>query len=73
MPDPIWLTPDELHQLTGRKRWSAQARALASAQIPFRLNTQGRPLVERSAVITTTTKTAAPKAPRWERLNANAP
>ena len=42
MTDPIWLTPDELHQLTGRKRWSAQARALASAQIPFRLNAQGR-------------------------------
>ena len=35
------LTPDELHQLTGRKRWSAQARALASAQI---------------AVVTTTAK-----------------
>ena len=35
------LTPDELHQLTGSKRWSAQARALASAQI---------------AVVTTTAK-----------------
>jgi len=68
MTDPIWLTPDELHQLTGRKRWSAQARALASAQIPFRLNTQGRPLVERSAVVTTATKPASPKAPRWDRM-----
>lgn len=46
-----WLSPDEVVALTGRKRWKAQALALARMRIPFRPNGYGRPLVERSAVL----------------------
>lgn len=46
-----WLSPDEVTELTGLKRWSAQCRALARMCVPFRQNAQGRPLVERAAVL----------------------
>lgn len=46
-----WLTPAEIIDLTARKRWSAQCRALAALGLPFRLNAAGRPLVERAAVL----------------------
>jgi len=47
----LWLSPVEVEQLTARKRWSAQCRALAAMSIPFRPNAVGRPLVERTAVM----------------------
>lgn len=46
-----WLHPDEVAELTGRVRWSAQCRILARMGVPFRPNGVGRPLVERSAVL----------------------
>jgi hypothetical protein len=46
-----WLTAAEVEELTGRKRWKAQALALARMRIPFRPNGFGRPLVERAAVL----------------------
>lgn len=46
-----WLTAAEVTELTGRERWSAQSRALAAMGVPFRPNAQGRPLVERAAVL----------------------
>lgn len=46
-----WLSAEEVTELTGRKRWKAQAFALARMGIPFRPNGFGRPLVERSAVL----------------------
>lgn len=46
-----WLTPDEVFELTGKKRWSVQCRVLAQMGIPFRPNGVGRPLVERGAVL----------------------
>lgn len=63
-----WLTADEVETLTNRKRWSAQARKLATMGIPFRPSAEGRPLVERSAIFTETTRTAVQKAPRWDKL-----
>lgn len=47
-----WLTPDEVTELTALTHWSAQCRALARMGIPFRPNAAGRPLVERTAVLT---------------------
>lgn len=47
-----WLTPEEVAELTAKKRWTAQCRALADMGIPFRPNAVGRPLVERAAVCT---------------------
>lgn len=46
-----WLHPDEVYELTGKKRWSVQCRVLAQMGIPFRPNGVGRPLVERAAVL----------------------
>lgn len=46
-----WLTPDEVVELTGKKRWSVQCRVLAQMGVPFRPNGVGRPLVERAAVL----------------------
>lgn len=46
-----WLHPDEVAELTGRVRWSAQCRVLARMGVPFRPNGFGRPLVERAAVL----------------------
>lgn len=46
-----WLHPQEVEELTGLKRWKAQCRALARMGVPFRPNAQGRPLVERAAVL----------------------
>lgn len=61
-----WLTALEVIDLTGRKRWSAQCRALAHMGIPFRPNAVGRPLVERDAVLSHTDKAAAGRRePNW--------
>lgn len=46
-----WLTPVEVMELTDYVQWKAQCRALAQMNIPFRPNRQGRPLVERAAVL----------------------
>ncbi|MDR3444732.1 DUF4224 domain-containing protein [Dyella sp.] len=46
-----WLTPDEVTQLTAKKRWSAQCKALTTMGIPFRPNAVGRPLVERAVAL----------------------
>jgi hypothetical protein len=46
-----WLNAEEVRELTGLKRWSAQARALSRIGVPFTLNAQGRPLVERARVL----------------------
>lgn len=46
-----WLTPDEVTQLTAKKRWSAQCKALTMMGIPFRPNAVGRPLVERATAL----------------------
>lgn len=60
----LWLTPDEVHELTSLKRWSAQCRALARMGVPFRPNAVGRPLVERSAV-TKAKPERQPAEPKW--------
>lgn len=58
-----WLTPDEVTQLTAKKRWSAQCKALTSMGIPFRPNAVGRPLVERAIALISR---APPKPKRRE-------
>lgn len=57
-----WLTNDEVVELTDKKRWSAQCRALAMMGVAFTPNAAGRPLVLRSEVI----KTKAVKHKRRE-------
>jgi len=64
----VWLTPDEVHELTAKIRWSAQCRALAAMGIPFRPNAVGRPLVERSAVLSAPQPAAKAKGPNWDAI-----
>lgn len=52
-----WLTPEEVTELTAKKRWSAQCKALARMGVPFRPNAVGRPLVERAVAL----KVSAPR------------
>ena len=67
MADGLWLTPEEVCELTGKQRWAAQCRALARMGVPFRPNGVGRPLVERAAVSTTTKPRPKPK-PNWSAI-----
>jgi len=65
-----WLTPEEIIELTARKRWTAQCLALAEMGIPFRPNRVGRPLVERAAVLRYDGKAAcAAGGPNWAALD----
>ncbi|AIC11361.1 DUF4224 domain-containing protein [Xylella fastidiosa subsp. sandyi] len=67
----LWLSPEEVTELTARKKWAAQTRALISMGIPFKPNAVGRPLVERAAVMSTT-PTASPRrkaTPNWNALH----
>jgi len=66
-----WLSPEEIIDLTARKRWSAQSKALADLGVPFMLNAVGRPLVERAAVLRCGEKpTRAPSEPNWAAMEA---
>lgn len=62
----LWLTPDEVAELTARIRWTAQCRQLAAMGVPFKPNAVGRPLVERAAVVQSEPRTVKRKTePDW--------
>jgi hypothetical protein len=63
----MFLTDDELRQLTGLKRPTAQARFLASKGIPHFVNAAGRVVVTRAAVETPSTQVR--REPKWEALS----
>lgn len=65
-----WLDPAEVAELTDKKRWTAQCRALAEMGVPFRANAVGRPLVERAVVCTAPTKAKAKRGPNWDAIKA---
>lgn len=71
MEQSTWLTPDELFELTARKRWSTQCKMLAQMGIPFLPNAVGRPLVERAVVLKGAAKAPANKRaePNWDALS----
>lgn len=64
MNDPLFLTDDELAELTGRRVRRLQIEALRKMMIPFRVNALGRPVVTRAAVLGQQSVQATP-APRW--------
>jgi hypothetical protein len=68
----IWLSPEEVEELTDRFRWTAQCRALARMGVPFRPNAAGRPLVEREAVCSVPAKAKAKRGPNWDALKQEA-
>jgi len=65
-----WLTYDEVAELTARKRWSAQRKALVAMGVKFTPNAAGRPLVARDAVFGATGQRQPRKAePDWSAIN----
>lgn len=46
----VFLEPEELAVLTGRKMKSVQVKILRMMGIPFHVNASGHPVVTRSAV-----------------------
>lgn len=67
-----WLTPEEVCELTDKKRWTAQCRALAEMGVPFKPNAVGRPLVERAVVCTAPGKAKARRGPNWDAIRGKA-
>jgi hypothetical protein len=65
-----WLSADEVAELTARRKWKAQCRALATMGIGFRVNAVGRPLVERAAVLTAgrAKVSGRPTEPDWSKV-----
>ncbi len=49
MVGPIYLTDEEIEEITGKRRYRAQARALARMGIECRVRPDGRPIVSRAA------------------------
>ena len=68
----LWLTPPEVAELTDKKRWAAQCRALALMGVPFRPNAAGRPLVERVAVCSKPAAARRRAEPDWSVLRGSA-
>jgi hypothetical protein len=50
MSIPIFLTNDEISQLTARKNKGAQIDALRRMGLPFFVNATGHPVVTRAAI-----------------------
>jgi hypothetical protein len=64
MPENIFLTPESIHTLTGRKRARLQIEALRKMAIPFWVNARGCPVVAVAAI---TGAKNAPSAPeKWQ-------
>ena len=47
---PICLTKQELKDITQKKQYAAQSRALAGMRIPYTLRLDGSPMVLRHAI-----------------------
>lgn len=63
--EPLFLTDDELHELTGRRVRRLQIEALRRMLIPFHINALGRPVVTRAAVLGQQTAKHQQPAARW--------
>jgi hypothetical protein len=68
-----WLTPEEVEELTAKKRWAAQCRVLAEMGVPFRPNAVGRPLIERAVICSKPAPDRKKKAePYWGPIHGKA-
>ena len=66
----IFLTPEELQELTGRKRASAQIRWLKERGYPVEESAAGRPVVLRAEVERrlSSGEPARSSSPRWDKV-----
>ena len=60
--EPLFLTDDELHALTGRRVRRLQIEALRRMLIHFHINARGHPVVTRAAVLGHQAAKASPQA-----------
>lgn len=60
----VFLTPDDLAELTGRRMKSKQIEVLRRMGLPFHVNASGKPVVATAAV--EGRKAPAPTAKLWE-------
>jgi hypothetical protein len=61
----MFLTADELAELTGRKVKSKQIEALRRMGVPFRVNAVGKPVVTRVAIEGPRAEVATEPAALW--------
>lgn len=61
----MFLSLDELADLTGRKIKSKQVEALRRMGVPFRVNALGRPVVAAAAIIGTRAPPVVNIDPEW--------
>lgn len=61
----VFLTADDLAELTGRRMKSKQIEALRRMGLPFHVNAAGKPVVA-TAVIEGKKAPAAPTKPVWQ-------
>jgi hypothetical protein len=64
----MFLSPDEVATLTGRRQKSRQVAELRRMGVAFRINAAGRPVVVRSAVEGRQATAAEPRATWTPRL-----
>ena len=65
MSEDLFLTDQELRELTGRAIRRLQIAALREMLVPFRVNAIGRPVVTRAAVLGAKDAQAANDAKGW--------
>jgi hypothetical protein len=53
MIEALWLSPEDVVELTARTRWKAQCRALTGMGVQFKPNAVDRPLVGRALFVGT--------------------
>lgn len=75
MSEPLpWLSAAEVAELTRLKptSWKAQCRRLVKMGIKFIPNGEGRPLVERAAVLSMESKPKPKRGPNWSGIGGKA-
>lgn len=66
MSDRLFLTTEEVAELTGRIRHAQQIDALKKMHVPFRINAAGRPIVTRAAIIGGQIEKPKPETKGWQ-------
>lgn len=61
----LFLTDDELRQLTGRAFKSRQIAWLKEQGLPFRVNATGHPVVARAVIVGLSSEPPAPQTRGW--------
>lgn len=66
----LFLSPDELHRMTGKRRYTAQCRALDRLGVRFVRAASGEPLVRASDLDATGKPAQRSAGHRWDRIGS---